>query len=118
MIVEQVRDAVQRRRPAGGHDDLPARPVVAMLSGGRDSVCLLDVAVALRAERERAGVARELRVARGGVRRGRAPLRGAVRGAGGGAGVVRARREQGEAGNLQAWAREVRYGAAIELAER
>jgi tRNA(Ile)-lysidine synthase len=42
MICEQLREAVR----AGG---LFARdrPVVAMLSGGRDSTCLLDVAVAL-----------------------------------------------------------------------
>ena len=42
MICEQVREAVR----AGG---LFARdrPVLAMLSGGRDSTCLLDVAVAL-----------------------------------------------------------------------
>ncbi len=32
--------------------------------------------------------------------------------------IVRASRGQGETGNLQAWARDVRYGAAIELAER
>ena len=31
--------------------------------------------------------------------------------------VVRAHRDGGEAGNLQAWARDVRYGAATELAE-
>lgn len=93
------------------------RPVVAMLSGGRDSVCLLDVAVrlcgpasvcalhvnyGLRAEAqederhcialcERLGVGLEL---------------------------VRAR-EAGEPieGNLQAWAREVRYRAAERIAQ-
>jgi tRNA(Ile)-lysidine synthase len=32
--------------------------------------------------------------------------------------IVRASRVQGEAGNLQAWARDVRYAAAIRLAER
>ena len=45
MIVAQVRDAVR-----SGGLLLPTHPVVAMLSGGRDSVCLLDVAVALRGE--------------------------------------------------------------------
>lgn len=92
----------------------PAGAVVAMLSGGRDSVCLLDVAVrlcaganvralhinyGLRAESddderhcrslcEQLGVALE---------------------------VVRAQRPAGT-GNLQAWAREVRYGEALRLA--
>ena len=89
-----------------------------MLSGGRDSVCLLDVAVALRP----AGSVRALHVNYG--------LRGAESDAderhcaalcealGVELEVVRASRAQGEVGNLQAWARDVRYGAAIELAER
>jgi tRNA(Ile)-lysidine synthase len=120
VIVEQVRAAVR----AGGlllpthPDDLPARPVVAMLSGGRDSVCLLDVAVALRS----AGSVEALHVNYG--------LRGEESDAderhcmalcealGVELEVVRASREAGEAGNLQAWARDVRYAAAIGLAER
>jgi tRNA(Ile)-lysidine synthase len=90
--------------------------VVTMLSGGRDSVCLLDVVVALcgavrvhalhvnyglRAESdgdethcrelcERVGVELE---------------------------VVRAQRAPGASGNLHAWARELRYAAAMSLAE-
>ncbi len=93
-------------------------PVVAMLSGGRDSVCLLDLAVGLcgashvhalhvnyglrpeadaeehhcRALCERLGVA--LEVVRAGGRVG------------------------SQSGNLQAWARELRYGAADALARR
>ena len=93
----------------------PGRPVVVLLSGGRDSVCLLDLAVriagaeavtalhcdyGLRAESagdaahcaalcERLGAAFELR-------RPRRPAR---------------------AGNLQAWARDARYAAAAELAD-
>jgi tRNA(Ile)-lysidine synthase len=120
VIVGQVREAVRR----GGlllpthPNDLPTRPVVAMLSGGRDSVCLLDVAVALRG----AGSVKALHVNYG--------LRGAQSDADErhcGAlceqlavelEIVRAHREQGETGNLQAWARDVRYTAAIELAER
>ncbi len=65
MIVEQVREAVRAGGlrwdadarpptpppacPPEGDESLarPAQPVVAMVSGGRDSVCLLDVAVAL-----------------------------------------------------------------------
>jgi tRNA(Ile)-lysidine synthase len=96
-------------------DGVGGPPVVAMFSGGRDSVCLLDLAVricgarsvralhvnyGLRAEAaeeerhcvelcERLGVALE---------------------------VVRAQRPAG-AGNLQAWARELRYGKAMGLAQ-
>jgi tRNA(Ile)-lysidine synthase len=92
----------------------PGRPVVVLLSGGRDSVCLLDLAVriagagavtalhcdyGLRPESaddaahcaalcERLGVPFELR---------------------------HPRRPEG-AGNLQAWARDARYAAAAELA--
>ena len=42
------RGGAQRWPAAADPNDPPTRPVVAMLSGGRDSVCLLDVAVALR----------------------------------------------------------------------
>ena len=117
MIVEQVREAVRAGGLLGGGDP-PTRPLVTMLSGGRDSVCLLDVAVALRP----AGNVQALHVNYG--------LRGeesdaderhcaalceqlAVE-----LEVVRADREEGEGGNLQAWARDVRYGAAMGLAER
>jgi tRNA(Ile)-lysidine synthase len=117
VIVEQVREAV---RAGGllGRNDLPTHPVVAMVSGGRDSVCLLDVAVALRGE----GSVMALHVNYG--------LRGGESDAderhcaalceqlGVELEIVRARREEGEGGNLQAWARDVRYVAAIELAER
>ena len=113
MVVEQVRDAVRSGDLLGRGEK-----VVAMISGGRDSVCLLDVAVALRA----AGSVRALHVNYG--------LRGDASDADEGhcgalceqlgveLEVVRASREQGEAGNLQAWARDVRYTAAMELAER
>ena len=118
MIVEQIRAAVRDAGLLGDNDDLPARPVVTMLSGGRDSVCLLDVAVALRT----AGSVRALHVNYG--------LRGAESDADERhcaalceqlaveLEVVRADREEGEGGNLQAWARDVRYGAAMGLAER
>ena len=112
MIVEQVREAVR----AGGLLE-EERKVVAMLSGGRDSVCLLDVAVALCAE----GSVTALHVNYG--------LRGAesegderhcvalCASLGVELEVVRVLREEGEVGNLQAWARDVRYAAAIGLAE-
>ncbi len=95
------------------------RPVLAMVSGGRDSTCLLDVAVELlgapavsalhvnyglreQADGEQelcAGLCERLGVELTVVRAGPAPEDA---GAGG--------------GNLQAWAREVRYGEAERLA--
>jgi tRNA(Ile)-lysidine synthase len=110
MIGEELLERVE----AGGSMAGP-EPLAVMLSGGRDSVCLLDLAVRLRGadavsvlhvnyglreeadedERhcrelcERLGVALE---------------------------VERPQRPEG-AGNLQAWARERRYAAAAHLAE-
>jgi tRNA(Ile)-lysidine synthase len=119
VIVEQVCDAVRRGGLLWRNDDQLTRPLVAMLSGGRDSVCLLDVAVALAPA---AASVRALHVNYG--------LRGTESDAderhcamlcetlGVELEVVRASWAQGEAGNLQAWARDVRYEAAIELAER
>jgi len=104
-LLERVRDT--GLLPAG-------RPVVVLLSGGRDSVCLLDVAVrlagcdavsalhvdyGLRADAagdaahcqalcERLGVALDVHVAR----------------------------RPEDAGNLQAWARDVRLGTGAKLA--
>jgi tRNA(Ile)-lysidine synthase len=108
-------DAVREMVRAGG---LLAqdRPVVAMLSGGRDSVCLLDVAVLLcepgdvsalhvnyglrdqagADERHCVALCEELGVSLEVVRE-----QGPPRDAG---------------GNLQAWAREVRYAAAESMA--
>jgi tRNA(Ile)-lysidine synthase len=111
---EEVRELVLSAIAAGSL--LPsAGPVVAMLSGGRDSVCLLDLAVSLC----RPGNVQALHVNYGlrpeadgdehhcaqlcdqlGV-----PLE-----------VVLARRPAGAVGNLHAWARELRYGAAMRLA--
>ena len=48
---------------------VPGRPVLVLLSGGRDSVCLLDVAVAPAGAGRRERAARQLRPARGGRRR-------------------------------------------------
>jgi len=109
--VERVRAAV---RATGLLDATPA--LVAMVSGGRDSVCLLDVAVALRGvgavralhvnyglrpeadddERHCASLCDELGVELSVVRAGQAP--------------------GSRQGNLQAWARELRYDAAERLA--
>jgi len=110
MIGEELLDRVE----AGGLIAGP-EPLLVMLSGGRDSVCMLDLAVrargaeavgALHADyglREEAGederfctrVCDHLGV----------PLE-----------VERPQREEGS-GNLQAWAREVRYAAAARLAD-
>ena len=101
-----MADVLERVRATGL---LPAgAPVVVLLSGGRDSVCLLDVAVRLAAP---AGprAARRLRPARrGGRRRGALPR--AVRAPRRGADVQT--RAAPRRGNLQAWARDVRLGSA------
>ncbi|HEY8304537.1 MAG TPA: tRNA lysidine(34) synthetase TilS [Solirubrobacteraceae bacterium] len=91
--------------------------VVAMLSGGRDSVCLLDIAVALcGAERVRAlHVNYGLRAESGGDE---ALCRELCEALGVPLEVVRAAREPNAVGNLHAWARDLRYGAANELARR
>jgi len=110
MTPEEVRKRVR----AGGL--LPQDgPVVAMLSGGRDSVCLLDLAVSIRgAENVKAlhvnyGLRPEAddeeRLCRGLCGRLGVEIE-----------VTRAERPEG-AGNLQAWARGLRYGAATRLAE-
>jgi tRNA(Ile)-lysidine synthase len=108
---EALREAVR----AGGL--LRAgRPVVTMLSGGRDSVCLLDLAASLC----RPGDVQALHVNYGlrpeadGDERHCAQLcdRLGVK-----LEVVRAQRPAGGVGNLQAWARELRYGAAMRLAQ-
>ncbi|HWO84407.1 MAG TPA: tRNA lysidine(34) synthetase TilS [Solirubrobacterales bacterium] len=103
-----------KRVEAGGLIAAPA-PLVAMLSGGRDSVCMLDLAVRARGPaavtalhvnyglREEAGAderhCRELCTQLG------VPLE-----------VARPRREE-RAGNLQAWARDERYAVAARLAK-
>jgi tRNA(Ile)-lysidine synthase len=112
QAIEEVREAV-RRSGLFARD----RPVVAMISGGRDSTCLLDVAVwllgpeavlalhvdyglreAAAAEADRCGaLCEQLGVELELLGAPPAPV------------------EEG-AGNLQAWAREVRYGEAQRLA--
>ncbi|MFZ1924699.1 MAG: tRNA lysidine(34) synthetase TilS [Solirubrobacteraceae bacterium] len=91
--------------------------VVAMLSGGRDSVCLLDVAVALcGAEQVHAlHVNYGLRAESGEDERHCRELCGRL---GVEIEVVQARRAEQATGNLHAWARELRYAAAHELAQR
>jgi tRNA(Ile)-lysidine synthase len=113
VIDEQLREAVR----AGG---LLARgrPVVAMLSGGRDSTCLLDVAVALcgPAQVSALHVNYGLREHADADERHCRELCAAL---GVELEVVQARRPpDGAGGNVQAWARDVRYGAAEQAALR
>ncbi|HEU5105990.1 MAG TPA: tRNA lysidine(34) synthetase TilS [Solirubrobacterales bacterium] len=92
-----------------------AQPVLAMLSGGRDSVCLLDLAVRVRgAEAVTAlhvnyGLREEADGDEAHCARLCEQLGVALE-------VERPRRPDG-AGNLQAWAREERYAAATTWAE-
>jgi len=112
-----VHDAdVLERVRAAGHLT-PGDRVVALVSGGRDSTCLLDVAVRLLG----AGAVHALHVHHG--------LRGAqadadadhVRALAAALGVeldVVHAGPRPPAGNLQAWAREARLHAAAQLADR
>jgi tRNA(Ile)-lysidine synthase len=115
VVCEELREAVA----AGGllgRGPTPAQPVLAMLSGGRDSTCLLDVAVALLGaasvsalhvnyglreesdadERHCAALCERLGVELEVVRAAGAPQAG---------------------GNLHAWARELRYAQAMRIAD-
>jgi tRNA(Ile)-lysidine synthase len=112
---EELHEQVRAGGLLGG-DDLPTRPAVAMISGGRDSVCLLDVAVAIRG----ADAVRALHVNYG--LRGRASYEDERRCAelcaqlGVWLELVRVGSDERPHGNLQAWARDLRYGVARRLA--
>jgi tRNA(Ile)-lysidine synthase len=109
-----IGEGLLSRLEAGGMVDGPG-PLVVMLSGGRDSVCMLDLAVRARGAegvsalhvnyglREEAD--RDERYCAELCQRLGVPLA-----------VERPQRPAG-AGNLQAWARETRYAAAARLAE-
>src|SRR5882757_1529013 len=102
------------RVKAGGLID-PPRPLVAMLSGGRDSVCMLDLAV--RARGAEAVIALHVDY---GLRPESHDDAGFCASLCEGAGVeLRTERpvRPDTSGNLQAWARDVRYAAAARLAE-
>jgi tRNA(Ile)-lysidine synthase len=90
-------------------------PVVVLLSGGRDSVCLLDVAVELRGAAAVRGlhVNYGLRAEADGDEAHCARLCEAL---GVPLEVVHAERPPDAPGNLQAWARDVRYAAGARLA--
>jgi tRNA(Ile)-lysidine synthase len=108
VSAEEVREAVR----AGGllADD---RPVVAMVSGGRDSVCLLDVAVALC---ERGSVS-ALHVNYGLREQADADEAHCVALCEQLGVELEVVREERQPGNVQAWAREVRYRAAGRMAQ-
>jgi tRNA(Ile)-lysidine synthase len=90
-------------------------PVLAMLSGGRDSVCMLDLAVRARGPEKVSAlhVNYGLRDAAGEDERHCTELCLAL---GVSLELARPQRPEG-AGNLQAWARDERYAAAARLAE-
>ncbi len=102
--------AIEARVRAGGL--LAAgRPVLVLLSGGRDSVCLLDLAVRL------AGPVRALHVDYG-LRESSAADAEACAALCERLGVpLTVHRPGAPRGNVQAWAREVRYAEAERLAE-
>lgn len=95
----------------------PGEPVVVLLSGGRDSVCLLDLAVELAG----AGVVSALHVDYGLRPEATADAQHCAalcERLGVSLEVERPRRHGDAAGNLQAWARDVRYAAGTRLAEQ
>jgi tRNA(Ile)-lysidine synthase len=92
----------------------PHAPVVVLLSGGRDSVCLLDVAVRLAGSEAVSAlhVNYGLRAAAGGDEE----LCRALCARLGVELALEAARRPEDAGNLQAWARDVRLGTGARLA--
>jgi tRNA(Ile)-lysidine synthase len=104
-------DLLERVRATGL---LPAgADVLVLVSGGRDSVCLLDVAVALGCSVRALHVNYGLRAGADGDE---AHCRALCERLGVELAVHRAHRPEEAAGNLQAWAREVRYAHAASLA--
>jgi tRNA(Ile)-lysidine synthase len=105
-------DLLERVRATGL---LPAgRPVVVLLSGGRDSVCLLDVAVRLAGPAAVAALHVDY-----GLRAESGEDEAHCRALCARLGValdVHVAQRPGDAGNLQAWARDVRLGAGARLA--
>jgi tRNA(Ile)-lysidine synthase len=105
-----VDDVLERVRATGLLAE--GRPVVALVSGGRDSVCLLDCAVALGADVTALHVNYGLRPEAAGDEE---HCRALCRRLGVALAVDHAARPEG-AGNLQAWARDRRMGAGTRLA--
>jgi tRNA(Ile)-lysidine synthase len=91
----------------------PDADVLVLLSGGRDSVCLLDLAVALGARVAALHVNYGLR---DGADADEAHCRVLCAEVGVDLEVVRAQRPADAPGNLQAWARDLRYAEAARIA--
>jgi tRNA(Ile)-lysidine synthase len=110
MIAEEILERVEASGLIAGPE-----PLLAMLSGGRDSVCLLDLAVRARGAEAVSAlhVNYGLREEAEGDERFCARLCDRL---GVALAIERPRRPEAT-GNLQAWAREVRYAAAEPLAE-
>ena len=106
-----VAAAVEARVRAGGLLE-PGRAVVALLSGGRDSVCLLDLAIRLGGPVSALHVDYGLRDSSAGDAEACAALCERL-----GVPLVVRRPAGPPQGNLQAWARDLRYAAAEDLAE-
>ena len=87
----------------------PGADVVVLLSGGRDSVCLLDIAVELGCSVRALHVNYGLRAE---ADDDEAHCRAVCERLGVALAVHRATRPEDASGNLQAWARDVRYAAA------
>ena len=95
----------------------PGTRLVAMLSGGRDSVCLLDLAVSLLGAEAVTAVHVNYGLRPGGSDEDEAHCVSLCDRLGVALEVERPRRPEGP-GNLQAWARDARYAMATRLADR
>jgi tRNA(Ile)-lysidine synthase len=93
----------------------PGEPLVAMVSGGRDSVCLLDLAVRLLGPEAVMAVHVNYGLRPGGSDADEAHCAALCEDLGVALEVERPRRPEGP-GNLQSWARDTRYAAAARLA--
>jgi tRNA(Ile)-lysidine synthase len=111
-VTEQPAEAIERRVRSAGLL-APGRPVVVLLSGGRDSTCLLELAVAI-AGREAVlalHVNYALREAADADERHCERLCAQL-----GVPLEVRHPSRPETGNVQAWARDERYGVAVGLA--